>query len=211
MWSFGKSNKKTTLPSGNEIIIHAVDKVNYRKSDPGMVLQYSTYLDIENMELLQSEINEIWQLFQQQANDSGLNTVNISANFPPADKEFFLDTQQTKHFLFEKQEDGIWKQTKPEIDNTQEKYQIIFGEIKNSNDILMVYEDATSIPLLTRENNFYWGFTILPPNNEPYNYYCLFFPPKMTEMSIETGEIIRQITSENGKPGFRYFLQNDLN
>ena len=149
---------------------------------------------------MQSEINEIWQLFKQQANDSGLKTVNISANSPPADKEFFIGTQKTKHFLFEKQE-GVWKQTKPE-DSTQDKYQIIFGAIENRNGISMVFEDATSIPLLTRDDGFYWGITILPPDNEPYNYYCLFFPPKIAEISIETGEIIQQITSANGKPGF---------
>ena len=199
-----RNNRKITLPSGNKIIPHAAGKIYFTKSEPGMMLEYSTYLDIEDRELLQKEINEIWLLFAKQVNESGLATAIISANSPPAEKKFFIGVQQTRKFIFEKQETGLWKQTKPEIDNTSdEEYQINFGAIENRNEISMVFEDSTSIPLLTRDTGFYFGFTMFPPNNNPYNYHFLFFPPKLGDISNETGEIIEQITSKkDGRSGF---------
>ena len=203
---FGRRNyQKTTLPSGNQVIIHAAGKIYYRKSDPGMMLEYSTYLDIENLELVQQEVNEIWLLFGKQVNESGLTTAVISAKSPPIEKKFFVGTQQTRNFVFEKQANGLWKQIKPEVNNTQEEYQINFGAIEDKNGISMVFDNSTSIPLLTRDTGFYFGFTIFPPNNNPYNYYCLFIPPKISEISNETGEIIEQITSDkDNKAGFRF-------
>ncbi|MGD1918444.1 MAG: hypothetical protein ACFCAD_05900 [Pleurocapsa sp.] len=205
MFNFGNQKKKTTLPSGNQIIVHNAGKIYYAKSDPGMMLKYSTYLDIDNAELLQKEVNGIWLLFAKQVKESGLATAIISANSPPADKAFFIGVQQTCNFLFERQPDGLWKQTTPKINNIQdEEYQINFGAIENRNDVSMVFEDSTSIPLLTRDTGFEFGFTIFPPNNDSYNYYCLFFPPKITEISNETGEIIEQTNSDkDGISGFR--------
>ena len=205
MLYFGsRNNQKTTLPSGKQIIPHAAGKIYFTKSEPGMMLEYSTYLDIENQELLQQEVNEIWLLFAKQVDESGLSTAIISANSPPVEKKFFVGVRQTRNFVFKKQEDGLWKQIKPEVKNTQEEYQINFGTVEDRNGIYMVFEDSTSIPLLTRDTGFYFGLTIFPPNNNPYNYYCLFFPPKITEISDETGEIIEQIKSaKDGKSGFR--------
>lgn len=206
MFAFGNQKKKTILPSGNKILVHAAGKIHYAKSDPGMMLKYSTYLDIENVELLQQEVNEIWSLFAKQVYESGLATAIISANSPPAEKQFFIGVQQTRNFVFEKQPDGLWKQTKPEFNDTQdEEYQINFGAIENRNGVSMVFEDSISIPLLTRDTGFEFGFTIFPPNNNPYNFYCHFYPPEIADMSNETGEIIEQITSaKDGKLGFRF-------
>ncbi len=158
------------------------------------------------MVLLQSEINEIWMLFEKQANESGLNTASISASSPPAVNKFFIGVQQTRHFIFEKDENGFWQQTKPEIDDSEvDQYQINFGVIENRNDVSLVFEDSTSIPLLTRDTGFYFGFTIFPPNNNPYNYHFLWFTPEQTSVSNETGEIIEQITSaKDAKPGFHF-------
>ena len=204
---FGRRNhQKSTLPSGNQIIIHAVGKIYYRKTDPGMMLEYSTYLDIENIELVQQEVNEIWLLFEKQVDESGLATAVISANSPPVEKKFFAGVRQTRNFVFEKQLNGLWKQIKPEVDNIQdEEYQINFGAIENRNGISIVFEDSTSIPLLTRDTGFYFGFTIFPPNNNPYNFYCLYFPPKQAKFYSEAGEVVEQITSKkDAKAGFRF-------
>ena len=58
--------------------------------------------------------------------------------------------------------------------------------------------------MLTRDTGFYFGFTIFPSHNNPYNFHCLFFPPLIAEMSNETGEIIEPITSaKSSQPGFR--------
>ncbi|MDJ0594544.1 MAG: hypothetical protein QNJ72_31980 [Pleurocapsa sp. MO_226.B13] len=90
MWSFKNlPNQKITLPSGKQIIVEAVGKIYFLKSEPGIMLKYSTTLDLENIDSLQSEINEIWLLFKKQANESGLNSAIISANSPPVGKFFW--------------------------------------------------------------------------------------------------------------------------
>jgi len=94
MWIFGFNvarNKKITLPSGNKIVVDAVGKIYYRKSEPGIMLQYSTNLNMEDAELLKSEVDEVWSLFKKEADESGLDSVVISANYPPVGK-FFIGT-----------------------------------------------------------------------------------------------------------------------
>ena len=206
MWTIGfntSKNKKITLPSGKEIIIEAVGKIYYRKSEPGIMLKYSTNLDLENVELLQNEVNEIWSLFRKEADESGLDSVVISANSPPVGK-FFIGVRQTRNFAFLKSEDGFWSAYNSRTNEAQAKdFQVKFGVIENRNGVTLVFEDRVSIPLLTRDEGFYYGFTILPPDNEPYNYHCQFYPPETAKVSCETGEVIEPITSSNNSQGFR--------
>ena len=133
MWTIGfntSRNKKITLPSGKKIIIEAVGKIYYRKSEPGIMLQYSTNLDLENAELLQNEVNEIWSLFRQEADKSGLNSVVISANSPPVGK-FFIGVRQTRNFVFLKSEDGFWSANNSRTNEAQAKdYQVRFPAVK---------------------------------------------------------------------------------
>ena len=207
MWSFGSDNshKKMTLPSGRVILPGAMGKIYYRKSDPGFMLKYSTYLDIEDTVSLQQEINEIWSLFKRQADESGLNSAVISANSPPPTKVFSIGTQKTRNFAFIKNKNGIWQSANSQTDETEvEDYQVIFGAVETKNDLSLVYRDLTSLPLVTREENFYYGFTILPADNEPFNYHCHFYPPKIAQFTIETGEIVEEINDSNDSiSGFR--------
>ena len=208
MWTLGFNvgkNKEMTLPSGNEIIINAVGKIYYRQSEPGIMLQYSTNLDIENTELLQSEVNEIWSLFKKEADKSGLDSVVISANSPPTGK-FFIGRQQTRNFVFIKDENGIWSANNSSPSRTQnENFQVKFGVIENRNDVSLVFEDRVSIPLLTKETGFYFGFTIFPPSNKPYNFHCVLFSPDTAILSNVTGEIIEEIkSSADSKQQFRF-------
>lgn len=208
MWTIGfntSKNKKITLPSGKEIVIEAVGKIYYRKSEPGIMLKYSTNLDLENAELLQNEVNEIWSLFRKEADESGLNSVVISANSPPVGK-FFIGVRQTRNFVFLKSEDGFWSANNSLTNEAQaEDYQVKFGVIENRNGVTLVFEDRISIPLYTRDEGFYFGFTIFPPNNQPYNFNCTFFSPDAAKLSNVTGEIIEEIRSTaDSKQQFRF-------
>lgn len=199
MWIFGFNvarNKKITLPSGNKIVVDAVGKIYYRKSEPGIMLQYSTNLNMEDAELLKSEVDEVWSLFKKEADESGLDSVVISANYPPVGK-FFIGTQKTRNFVFFKQQNGIWTTKKSSASNNPKDsdFQIKFGVIENRNDATLVFEDRISIPLFTKDEGFYFGFTIFPPDNKPYNFCCTLFSPDEAKLSNETGEIIEEIAS----------------
>ena len=206
MWSFefNTQNKKLTLPSGRQIVAGTIGKIYYRKSEPGIALKYYTYLDIEDLDSLQNEINEIWSLFKPQADESGLNSAIIIVNSPPPTGTFFIGVQKTRKFAFIKTEAG-WQAVNSKSNNAEiADYQVKFGVIENRNDVFLVFEDSTSLPLLTRDTGFYYGFTILPSNNEPYNYHCHFYPPETAQFSCETGEIVREIApSDNSRSGFR--------
>ena len=208
MWSFefnNSKNKKITLPSGREIVAGTIGKIYYRKSEPGIALRYSTYLDIEDLELLRNEVNEVWSLFRPRADESGLNSAVIIVDSLPPTGIFFIGVQKTRNFAFLKTEAGLWQPVNSESNKAEiEDFQVKFGVIENRNDVSLVFEDSTSLPLLTKDTGFYYGFTILPPNNEPYNYHCHFYPPETAQFSCETGEIVTEITSSNSsQPGFR--------
>ena len=52
---------------------------------------------------------------------------------------------------------------------------------------------------------FYFGFTIFPPDNEPYNFSCILLSPDLTKLSNVTGEMIQEIASSpNSKQQFRF-------
>ena len=207
MWSFefNNQNKKITLPSGREIVAGAIGKIYYRKSEPGIALQYSTYLDIEDLKSLQNEVDEIWSLFKPRADESGLNSAVISVNSPPPTGIFFIGVQKNRKFAFIKTEEELWQPVNSRYTEAEiEDFQVKFGAIENRNDVSLVFEDSTSLPLLTKDTGFYYGFTILPSNNEPYNYHCHFYPPETAQFSCETGEIVREIaSSDNSQKGFR--------
>ena len=207
MWTFGFNigkSKKMTLPSGNEIIVDAVSKIYYRQSEPGIMLRYSTHLNIKDFEALQNEVDEIWSLFKREADESGLDSVVISANSPPKGK-FFIGMRQTRNFVFLKDKDGYWTNNSQAKETQTEDFQIKFGIVETRNDVMLVFEDRTSIPRLTKEDGFYFGFTIFPPSNKPYNFDCIFFSPDTAILSNETGEAIEEIKSSAGsKQQFRY-------
>lgn len=197
MWTLGwnvNRNQKVTLPSGKQIIIDAVGKIYYRKSEPGIMLQYSTNLDLENIELLQKEVDEIWSLFRKEADESGLNSVVISANSLQT-KKLFISNRKTRNFVFIK-EDEVWRSLNSTTNEPEaEDFQVKFGVVENRNGVTLVFEDRRSIPLLTKDTGFYFGFTIFPPDNQPYNFHSTFFSPEAAQLSNETGEIIKEIES----------------
>ena len=207
MWTFGFNvgkSKNMTLPSGNKIVVEAVAKIYYRQSEPGIMLRYSTHLNIEDIKALQNEVDEIWSLFKRQADESGLDSVVISANSPPKGK-FFIGMCQTRNFAFVKDKDGYWTNNSQAKETQAEDFQIKFGVVETRNDVMLVFEDRTSIPLLTKEDGFYFGFTIFPPSNKPYNFDCTLFSPDTATLSNETGEIVEEIApSADSQQQFRF-------
>ena len=207
MWTLGfntSKNQKITLPSGKEITIQAIGKIYYRASEPGIMLQYFTNLDIENIDLLRSEVNEIWSMFRKQADESGLDSVVISAN-SLLSKKFFVSESKTRNFAFIKNENGSWRSVNSQTSELEEGFPVKFGVIENRNGVALVFEESTSIPLLTKDRDFYFGFTIFPPDNEPYNFSCILLSPDLTKLSNVTGEMIQEIASSpNSKQQFRF-------
>lgn len=194
-------NQKLTLPSGKHITVEAVGKIHFRKSEPALMLQYSTTLDLNILDLLQSEIDEIWSLFRKQADESGLSTAIISVNSPLIDKVFSISCRETRNFVFEKDQYGFWRQNNVSEDKFQaDNFKITFGVIENRDGLISVFEETRSIPLLTKDSGFYFGFTILPSNNSPYDFYCVLFPPDNATLSDEIKEFI---SPKDSRGGFR--------
>jgi hypothetical protein len=102
-----------TLPSGRRIKITSISRMNFTESDPALVMNYQTEIPIENREELRKEKDEVWAIFQTDANNSHLKSAVIKASHME-DDGIFVKHSRTYGFVFHKQDDGTWVELKKE-------------------------------------------------------------------------------------------------
>jgi len=94
------------LPSGKEIKVTAVGKMESPKSDPALVMNYLTDISIDEKEALRKEVDEIWNVFQKDVENANLKAGVIRATH--VEGSGFVKSGQVYGFVFKKREDGKW-------------------------------------------------------------------------------------------------------
>jgi hypothetical protein len=109
------------LPSGKEIKVTLIAKMDSISGDPALVMNYLTDVSIDNKvplrnEVLRNEVDEIWNVFQKDVESAKLKVGIIRATH--IEGSGFIKSGQGYGFVFVKRNDGKWhcldddKQTK---------------------------------------------------------------------------------------------------
>lgn len=104
------------LPSGKEIKITGMGKMDFPNSEPALVMNYLTDIPIEDKVALRKEVDEVWSVFKKDVEIARLKAGVIRANH--AEGSGFVKSGQGYGFVFVKRDDGEWhcldddKQTK---------------------------------------------------------------------------------------------------
>lgn len=105
--SASSANQKYKLPSGREIAVTGVQRVRFAEGD-ALVLSYETSIPIESHDELKSEVEEVWTVFRDDAEQAGVRGAAIRAtHFEQTGT--FSKSGKGYGFLFEKQADGQWQ------------------------------------------------------------------------------------------------------
>ena len=94
------------LPSGKEIKVTGVGKMDFPNSDSALVMNYLTDISIDNKEALRKEVDEIWSVFQKDVENARLKAGVIRATH--VEGSGFVKSGKGYGFVFVKQDDGKW-------------------------------------------------------------------------------------------------------
>ena len=114
--SQGQNYKLFKLPSGKEIKVTGMAKMDFPNSDPALVLNYLTDISIDDKVALRKEVDEVWSMFQKDVENAKLKAGVIRATH--VEGSGFVKSGQGYGFVFVKRDDGNWhclddeKQTK---------------------------------------------------------------------------------------------------
>ena len=95
------------LPSGKEIKVTSVERMDFPNSDPALVMNYLTDIPIDDRIALRQEVDEIWRVFQQDIEKAHLKAGVIRANH--AEGGGVVKTVNGYGFVFVKEADNKWR------------------------------------------------------------------------------------------------------
>jgi hypothetical protein len=95
------------LPSGTEIKVNNVIKMDFPNSDSALVMNYETKIPIEDMENLRKEVDEIWSIFQKDVETAELKAGVIRASH--FENEGMIRDGKVYGFVFIKNDKGRWQ------------------------------------------------------------------------------------------------------
>jgi hypothetical protein len=104
--SQAQNYKAFKLPSGKEIKVTGIGKMDFRNSDPALVMNYLTDVSIEDKQALRKEVDEIWSVFQKDVENARLNGGVIRATH--VEGSGFVKSGKGYGFVFVKRDDGKW-------------------------------------------------------------------------------------------------------
>ncbi len=109
--SCSQSQKYTPkkLPSGRIVKIAGVGKICFSNDDPALMLKYYTDVPITDTGALREEVEDIWQSFKFDVEQSGLKSAIISANEMSTG---IISKTKGFNFVFKTQGDGSWAMLK---------------------------------------------------------------------------------------------------
>jgi len=94
------------LPSGKEIKISGMNRMDFPNSDPALVLNYQTDIPIDDKTALRKEIDEIWDVFQKDVEGAHLKAGVIRATH--IEGTGVVKSGKGYGFVFVKRDDGKW-------------------------------------------------------------------------------------------------------
>ena len=104
--SQAQNYKTFKLPSGKEIKITGMGKMDFPNSEPALVMNYLTDISIDNKVALRKEVDEIWGVFQKDVENANLKAGVIRATH--VEGSGFVKSGQGYGFVFVKRDDGKW-------------------------------------------------------------------------------------------------------
>ena len=104
--SNAQNYKPYKLPSGKEIKVTGVGKMDFANSDRALVMNYQTDISIDDKEVLRKEVDEIWTVFQKDVENAKLKAGVIRATH--VEGTGFVKSGKGYGFVFVKRDDGKW-------------------------------------------------------------------------------------------------------
>jgi hypothetical protein len=101
------------LPSGEEIRVLGIGKVNFSQSGPALMLKYQTDLNMDDADAVHAEAERIWAEFRKDAERAQVQSAIISANSPPSGGGVITHTR-TYNFVFERSAGADWREIRRE-------------------------------------------------------------------------------------------------
>lgn len=99
-------------PSGNQIKITNISRVDFPESGPALVMYYETNIPIENMKEIRNEVDEIWEVFRKDVEEASVKGAAIRAVHNENDG--LIRNGKGYGFVFLKRDDGKWFCTQDE-------------------------------------------------------------------------------------------------
>jgi len=94
------------LPSGKEIKITGINKMDFAKGDSALVMNYLSDISIDDKTALRQEIDEIWTAFQSDVENAHLKAGVIRATH--VEGSGLVKSGKGYGFVFVKRDDGKW-------------------------------------------------------------------------------------------------------
>ena len=101
-----QSTPPATLPSGKQIRITAERTTHLPNGTDSLVLNCETDISIEDMSNLRKEVDEIWKMFRNTLESTGMTNGVIRMTHP--EDSGLVTRGKSYDFVFEKQSDGQW-------------------------------------------------------------------------------------------------------
>ena len=102
--SQAQNYKPYKLPSGKEIKLTGMVKMNFPNSDPALVLNYLTDIPIEDKGALRKEIDEVWSVFRIDVENAKLKAGVIRVTH--MEGSGFVKSGKGYGYVFVKRDDG---------------------------------------------------------------------------------------------------------
>lgn len=95
------------LPSGKDLKLLGMGKIEFKESGPALMLKYQTELSIDQKDKMRQEVEEIWPVFRVDVEKAGLSSAIISANTPNKGVAF-ISTNQSYNFVAKQRSNRTW-------------------------------------------------------------------------------------------------------
>jgi hypothetical protein len=102
----GSNSQLYKLPSGKQVKITSMNRMDFPNSGSALVLNYQTDIPIDDMVTLRKEVDEIWGVFQKDVEAANLKGGVIRATH--LEGTGLIKNGKGYGFVFMKREDGNW-------------------------------------------------------------------------------------------------------
>lgn len=101
-----QNSKSFKLPSGKQIKVTGVGKMDFPNNGSALVMNYETDIPIEDKLALRKEVDEIWSVFQKDVEAAQLKAGVIRATH--VEGSGFVKSGKGYGFVFARRDDGRW-------------------------------------------------------------------------------------------------------
>jgi len=96
------------LPSGEEVKVLGIGKINFAASGPALMLKYQTDLNMDDTSALHAEAQRIWAEFRKDAEQAQVQNAMVSANSAPTGG--IVSRDRAYNVVYERGGDGSWRE-----------------------------------------------------------------------------------------------------